>query len=137
MPSGNYAYLGIRGEFDPHALAAEIGLEPTKCVAKHSRDPGRKLPRTSILRFAQTHADDDGESADVYELASAVHGKLKDFTGRIADAVKAGGISATFQVVLDFPVSDEVSTPAIGFSEEVARFISEIGASIDVDTYRV
>lgn len=136
MQSNNYVYFGIYGEFDPDVLAAKIGIEPTRSQAKHSRDPARHLPRTSILRFAQTHADENIPVVDVYELAEAVYRKLKDHRRQIADVVKAYEVSATFQVVLDFPVSDEVSTPAIGFSEDVVKFISDVGASIDIDTYR-
>ena len=136
MPSNNYVYFGIRGEFDPEVLAAEIGLTPTRSLAKHSRDAERRIPRTSILRFAQTHAKDNDQSVDFYELAESVYNQLKDHAQQICDAVKAHDASATFQVVLDFPGSDEVSTPAIGFSKEVVRFISHTGASIDIDTYR-
>ena len=136
MPSKNYVYFGIRGEFDPDELAAEIGLTPTKSLAKHSRDAERRIPRTSILRFAQTHAKDDDQVIDFYKLAESVYNKLKGHAQKIHDAVKTHDASATFQVVLDFPVSDEVSTPAIGFSEDVVRFISDTGASIDIDTYR-
>lgn len=136
MLSNNYVYFGIRGEFDPDVLAAEIGLVPSRSLAKHSRDAERKLPRTSILRFAQTHAEEDDQSVDFYELAETVYSQLKTHTPQIAEAVRAHDATATFQVVLDFPISDDISTPAIGFSEDVVRFIADTGASIDIDTYR-
>jgi len=135
-PSKTYIYFGIRGDFDPAALAAEIGLEPTSCKAKHSRDPEKMLPPKSSLRFAQTHAPLDDPSPDIYHLADLVCGILKDHAGQIAESVRAHDLAATFQVVLDFPVSDDISTPAIGFSDEVVRFVARTGASIDIDTYR-
>jgi hypothetical protein len=86
-------------------------MAPTKSAAKHSRDLERKIPRCATIRFAQTHAGDDDGAVDVYDLAEAVYRKLKDHKNQIADAVKAHDLAATFQVVLDFPVSDEVPTP--------------------------
>ena len=137
MPSNTYIYFGIRGEFDPNDLASRIGMAPTKSAARHSRDPERKIPRCSTLRFAQTHADAGDEAVDLYGLADAVYQKLKDHKDKIAQVVKTHDVVATFQVVLEFPVSDDVPTPAIGFSPGVVNFVAEVGASIDIDTYRV
>lgn len=134
--SNTYVYLGIFGDFDPETLIAEIGADPTSSAAKHSRDPGKGLPRNSTLRFAQTHATSSDEVIDVYGLADDVIGKLSGHEEKLANAIRSHDVTATLQVVLDFPVSDAISTPIIGFSKEVIRFVSEIGASIDIDTYR-
>ena len=136
MSSKSYIYFGIHGEFDPDLLAAEIGVKPTMSMAKHARVPEKQLPRHSLLRFAQTYADDSAGFTDIYELSESVYRQLKDYKKQIASAVKVHSVEATFQVVLYFPVSDDISTPAIGFSKEVVAFIAEVGASIDIDTYR-
>ena len=109
--SNNYVYFGLRGDVDPDALAAEIGIEPTESRAKHSRDPERKIPRTSLLRFAQVHADKDDECPDVYELAEAVCGQLRPHASEIARAVKAHGLEATLErLVLRGPADRECGT---------------------------
>ena len=88
----SYAYFGVRGDFDPAALAFEMGLIPSRCVRKHSRDPGRRVPRSSILRFAEavSPANDRG-AADVYDLADMVVAGLDGRSGPIAAALRGRG----------------------------------------------
>jgi hypothetical protein len=33
-------------------------------------------------------------------------------------------------------MNDEISSPAIGFEQNVIQFLSKVGASIDIDTYK-
>lgn len=136
MSSANYIYFGLAGDFDPDAVSSEIGVVPTRSVAKHSKDRQRGIPRCSLLRFAQTHADAEGQVLDFYDLAEQVIDQLEPFTESFAAAVKTHGAKATLQVVLEFPVAEEISTPALGFSERVIRFVAATDASIDIDTYR-
>jgi len=35
-----------------------------------------------------------------------------------------------------FSINEEHSTPAIGFEVEAVKFLGEIGAFVDVDTYK-
>ena len=133
----SYAYFGVRGDFDPAALAFEMGLIPQRCVRKHSKDPDRGLPRSSLLRFAEvvSPADDRG-AADVYDLARAVVAGLDGRSGPIAAALRGSNAVATLQVVLYlYPGPDGAVTPAIGFDAAVVRFLAAVGASIDVDSY--
>ena len=137
MSSKNYAYLGIYGDFDPDDMASLIGIEPSQSEAKHSKViRGRKLPQASVLRLGQKHAEVIDGFVDVYKLTEDVYLELRDHTKDISNAIKSKDASAVLQVVLDFPISDEVSTPAIGFSREVIEFANDVGASIDIDTYR-
>ena len=137
MPSKNYAYLGIYGDFDPEDMASLIGIEPSHSEAKHSKViRGRKLPQTSVLRLGQKHAEVIDGFVDVYKLTEDVYLELRDHAENIRNAIKSKNASAILQVVLDFPVADEISTPAIGFSSEVVEFANNVGASIDIDTYR-
>jgi hypothetical protein len=136
MSTPNYIYFGLAGDFDPDAVVQGIDLEPTESQAKHSRDPEQQLPRCSLLRFAQTHAEDNEPVLDVYELAEKVVDQLEPYTQQFADAILKYDIAATFQVVFEFPVADEVSTPALGFSKRVIQFVAAIQASIDMDSYR-
>jgi glutaredoxin-related protein len=45
-------------------------------------------------------------------------------------------LSAVLQVVLRITMDDTKSMPAIGFDENTIKFLSNVGAFIDVDTYR-
>lgn len=136
MASPNYIYFGLAGDFDPELVASEVGIKPTRSAAKHSKNLERKIPRESLLRFAQTHADADGGVLDIYGLAERVVAQLEPFTRQFKDAATKYDAEAMFQVVFYFPISDEISTPIIGFSKRVVQFIAATGASIDIDTYR-
>ncbi len=45
-------------------------------------------------------------------------------------------LSPRLEVVLWFSVNEEHSTPAIGFEVDTIKFLGEIGAFIDIDTYK-
>lgn len=130
----SYVYFGIRGDFDAGELAADIPLEPVECVTKYSRNPLRKLPRTSIVDYCRIEID--SPLVDVYDLAERVVAHLESHQEQIRTAIISHRATATLQVVLYFPMSEEIPTPALGFSERVIRFLGNVGASIDIDSYR-
>ena len=131
-----YVYFAIRGDFDPHAIAASIALEPDKCVKKHSHDAERQLPRTSLLDYARQETFD--ELVDVYTLAERVVDILEPHAPSLVAALRScPAAAATLQVVVWFPVeSSNVSTPILGFSQRVTAFMATLGAGIDIDSYR-
>jgi hypothetical protein len=45
-------------------------------------------------------------------------------------------LEAVLEVVLTITLDETKSTPAIGFDSRVISFLHEVGASIDIDTYR-
>jgi Domain of unknown function (DUF4279) len=135
MPTATaYIYFGIQGDFDPHEFAGMIQLSPDKCVAKHTSNPEHKIPKTSLLRYAQVETFSD--PIDGYELAEKSIGILEPHLDSFVSAIRSHDAEAVFQVVLYFPVSEDVSTPVAGFSKRVVSFIATTGASIDIDTYR-
>ncbi len=130
-----YIYFGLAGDFDPYEFAARIPLLPDKCVAKHARKPELKIPRQSLLHYAQLGTF--SELIDVYELAEKAVNILEPHLDSFASAIRDYDATATLQLVLNFPVSESVSTPMLGFSKRVVAFVASAGASIDIDTYRV
>ena len=136
MRSPNTIYFGLRGDFDPDDVARDIDLSPTEAVAKHARSPARRIPRCALMRYAQTYADPGEPVLDLDKLADEVVSKLEPYTAQFAKAIHEHRATATLQVVFEFPVSDEESTPVLGFSNRVARFVAATGARIDVDSYR-
>lgn len=130
----SYVYFGIRGDFDAGKLAADIPLDPVECVTKHSRNPLRELPRTSIVDYCRIESD--SSLVDIYDLAERVVAHLEPHQDQIRTAISSYLATANLQVVLYFPMSEEISTPIFGFSERVIRFLGKVGASIDIDSYR-
>ena len=133
MPHKGRIYFGLRGSFDPDKATALIGLTPTKIARKGEREPG-KLPKCSHWDFSLS-----GQSCydiDVYELASQLISHLEPKKREILKAIEQWSLESKLQVVLDYDCSEEsASTVAIGFDASVIRFLAEIGAYIDVDTY--
>jgi hypothetical protein len=134
MPDSSYVYLKLTGDFDPAEVAALIPLAPYESWAKHSRFPDRQIPKSSILKYSRydTHA----EIPDVYSLSEQLVDTLEPHQDVIARAIQEHQMQCCLQVVLLFTSDESVSTPIIGFSERVTRFLGTIFASIDIDTYR-
>jgi hypothetical protein len=121
-------YFRLFGDdFDPESLS--IGVDPTR-----TRRQSHPVPKASSWIYSTGKRR--AEVIDVYEMASAVVGALKPHAVRIVEAKRAHRLEAVLQVVLTIAPDDAVSTPAIGFDAEVIAFLYEVGASIDVDTYR-
>jgi len=72
---------------------------------------------------------------DVYEMADQIVQQLAPHSTQIRNAISDLDLKAKLQVVIHFSTHDEVPTPAIGFSNEVLAFLTEVNANIDIDTY--
>jgi hypothetical protein len=134
MPNCSYIYLKLTGDFDPATVAASIPIAPYESWAKHSRFPDRQIPKSSILKYSRhdTHA----AIPDLYLLSEKLIDTLEPHQDEITRAIQEYKIQCCLQVVLLFTSDDSVSTPIIGFSERVTRFLGTLFASIDIDTYR-
>jgi hypothetical protein len=129
-----YLYLGIQGDFDPYEFASRVRLTPDKCIAKHASNPAHEIPKASLLRYAQVETF--SELIDIYELAERSIDILEPHLDSFSSAIRDYEAETVFQVVLYFPISENISTPAFGFSKRVVSFIASVGASVDIDIYR-
>lgn len=129
-----YAYFGFKGDFDPLEASRAIPIQPDECIAKHSQSPEHKVPRISILRYAEVSTCDPLINA--YMMAEKVVDKLEPHQESLRGMIVAHGGDAVLEVVLHLPESKDVSLPILGFSQRVIRFLAATGASIDVDCYR-
>jgi Domain of unknown function (DUF4279) len=129
-----YTYFGISGDFDPYKLATRIQLVPDECTAKHSNNSIHNLPRTSLMRYAQLETY--SALIDIYDLAEKSLDILEPHLDSFSAAIREFNAEAVFQVVLYFPISEDIAEPAIGFSKRVISFIASTGASVDIDSYR-
>lgn len=127
-----YVYFGLFGDFDSREVTKRIGIEPTSSCNQGSRDPIRNLPRTAQWEISTEKVV--AEAIDIYELAESVVNQLKPKKEELKKTIQGLKLKAVLQTVICFSTDDAVSTPAIGFSNDVVAFLAEIGASIDIDT---
>ena len=116
-------------DFDPNLITQRLGIEPSKIRRKAD-------PRPKITSWELSSGEVVGEVVDVHALAAPLVGRLAPHTDHIKQLVSELDLSAVLQVVLHISRDDAKSTPAIGFDSATVKFLGEIGASIDVDTYR-
>ena len=138
---GNYletnegrVYFALDGDnFEPDDVTKLLGIEPTSVKRKGSRVPG-KIPNTNSWQLSTENTVH--EYIDVFEMAKEIINKLIPVKDLIIQAKKRFNVSARLEVVLWFSMNEEHSTPAIGFEVDTVKFLGEIGAFIDIDTYK-
>lgn len=122
------------GEFDRHELTNFIGLQPTSSWNRGEKNPERGIPKCSQWDYSSPLIVD--EIVDIYDLSECLIERLEPFAERIKEAIKTWNLSAVLQVVLRISMDDRLSTPGIGFTPRVLAFVTGVGGSIDIDTYR-
>ncbi|WP_220746822.1 DUF4279 domain-containing protein, partial [Shewanella colwelliana] len=73
---------------------------------------------------------------DVFSMADSIIDQLESKKELILEAINRFNLCPRLEVVLWFSVDEEHSTPAIGFEPKTIKFLGDIGAFIDVDTYK-
>ena len=122
-------YFKLVGDFDPDVVTKEIGIEPSRVKRK-----GHPRPKYDFWHYS--HGKIVGDFIDVYEMSAKLIAVLQPKTREISDAIKKHSLMAELQVVLWISMDEEISTPAIGFDQNTIEFLSKVGATIDIDTYR-
>lgn len=127
-------YFALFGDdFEPDDLTKHLGISPTSISRKGSKIPGK----TPVCSSWELSTDNIANNyIDVFDLSASLIEKLKPKKELILDAKIRFNLSAILEVVLWISVNEEHSTPAIGFDIDTIKFLGEIGASIDVDTYK-
>ena len=128
MANEGRVYFALFGpDFDPEHL--DLGIRPTE-----TRRRGNPRPKHSSWMLSTDKVVSD--VVDVYSMSSALIESLIPYEARIVAAMKAHKLEAVLEVVLTISPDESVSTPAIGFDATVVSFMSRVGGSIDIDTYR-
>lgn len=124
-------YFALKGDhdFDPDLITTRLGIDPSNVLRK--ADP---TPKTTswLLSSGKVVA----EVVDVYAMSSHLISQLSPLTEQIKRLMTELNLSAVLQVVLRITMDDAKPTPVIGFDSETIKFLSAVGAFIDVDTYR-
>ncbi len=127
-------YFALDGDnFDPNEMTDFLGLAPTSIKLKGSRVPGR-IPKMNTWELSTENVVND--YINVFEMAEEIVNKLRPIKDLIIKAKERFNVSPRFEVVLWFSMNEEHSTPAIGFEVDTVEFLGEIGAFIDIDTYK-
>lgn len=127
-------YFALDGEdFEPDDVTGFIGISPTSIMRKGSKIPG-KLPAKSSWEYSSENVVN--EFIEVFAMADTIINELKPKKQLIIQAMKKYDLVARLEVVLWFSMNEEHSTPAIGFEPNTIQFLSDVGAFIDVDTYK-
>lgn len=124
-----YFALKSDRDFDPALVTQRLGIEPTRVLRKAD-------PKPRITSWALSSGKVAGEVVDVYAMSGPLISRLVPLTERIKLLMAELDLSAVLQVVLHISMDESKSTPAIGFDSPTVNFLSDVGASIDIDTYR-
>lgn len=127
-------YFALDGDdFDPDEVSEFLGIEPTSIRRKGTKVSG-KIPKMNSWELSTDNIIND--YIDVFGMSTEIVNKLKPKKDRILQAKERFNASPRFEVVLWFSMNEEHSTPAIGFEVETVEFLGEIGAFVDIDTYK-
>ncbi len=127
-------YFALDGDdFDPDDVTVFLGIEPTSIKRKGAKVPGI-IPRMNSWELSTDNIVD--EHIDVFKMSTEIVNRLKGKKDLILQAKDIFNVLPRFEVVLWFSNNEEHSTPAIGFEVETVEFLGEIGAFVDIDTYK-
>jgi len=127
-------YFALDGDdFNPDEITEFLGVAPTSVRRKGTKIPG-KVPKMNSWELSTEQVVSD--FVDVFAMSTEIINQLKPIKDRIIQAKERFNASPRFEVVLWFSMNEEHSTPAIGFEVETVVFLGEIGAFVDIDTYK-
>lgn len=126
-----FALEGKSISFDE--LTKFLCIEPTSMISRGSEKITKK-PRMMSWQIAGERIV--GEYIDIYAMATEVINIVKPKKEKIIQAKTRFGVLPRLDVVLWVGTHESISAPAIGFDFDTVGFLGEIGAFIDVDTYK-
>ena len=131
MASNNgRAYFALAGyHFNPDDITRLLGIEPT-AVDSAGANSGLDKP---VLSSWELSTDNITEDVDVYALTDIIIKQLEPIKEKILQVIKSHNLSPRVGVVLVLSVDKDESVPDVGFGARTIRFLSEIGAFINVE----
>ena len=116
-------------DFDLDEVTKFLGIQPTSTMKK-----GNPIPKNTSWVYSSGKVMQD--YIDVYGMASNLISTLEPKTETIIKAINRFKLKPRLEVVLWFTCKEDISTPAIGFDEKTIKFLGEVGAYVDIDTYK-
>jgi len=127
------AHFTLAGyHFNPDDITRLLGIEPTAVDASGVRGSLDK-PVLSSWELSTAKVTDN---IDVYKLTDELIKKIEPKKEKILEICKSHNLSPRLGVVLVLSVDKNENAPDVGFGARTIRFLSEIGAFINID-YRL
>lgn len=127
------AHFTLAGyHFNPDVVTQHLGIQPTSVDASGARSDLSKPVLSSWELSTGTVTDD----IDVYKLTDELIKKIEPAKDKILEICKSHNLSPRLGVVLVLSVDKGETVPDVGFGARTIRFLSEIGAFINID-YRL
>ena len=118
--------------FNPDHVTQHLGIQPTSVDASGANSDLNKPMLSSWELSTETVTDD----IDVYKLTDKLIKQIEPVKDKILEICKSHNLSPRIGVVLVLSVDKKESVPDVGFGARTIRFLSEIGAFINID-YRL
>ncbi len=127
------AHFTLAGyHFNPDHVTQHLGIQPTSVDASGAHSDLSKPALSSWELSTETVTDD----IDVYKLTDELVKKIEPVKDKILEICKSHNLSPRIGVVLVLSVDKAETVPEVGFRTRTIRFLSEIGALINID-YRL
>ncbi len=115
--------------FNPDDVTRLIGLEPTSVDASGARSS----LDNPVLSFWELSTETVTDDIDVYKLTEGLVKKIEPAKEKILQVAKSHNLSPRLVVELILSVDKDESEPEVGFGARTIKFLSEIGAFINLD----
>lgn len=128
-------------DFDPDAFTALLGIAPTKVYRKGEvLKSGRVRPFSAWICETADRVEHDTELLiqEVLDKFEVVAGELAEARAEWGLDIQIGLVISMFgsiQVEPDGTTGAVVSTPAVYLSPQTLSRLTELGCSLDIDTY--
>jgi len=127
------AHFSLMGyHFNPDHVTQYLGIQPTSVDASGAGSDLSKPALSAWELSTETLTDD----VDVYKLTDDLIKKIEPVKDKIVEICKSHNLSPRIGVVLVLSVDKNENVPEVGFGARTIRFLSEIGAFINID-YRI
>ncbi|MHB8623632.1 MAG: DUF4279 domain-containing protein [Sulfuricaulis sp.] len=127
------AHFTLAGyHFNPDHITQHLGIQPTSVDASGVSSDLNKPKLSSWELSTETVTDD----IDVYKLTDELIKQIEPVKDKILEICKSHNLSPRIGVVLLLSVDKGETVPDVGFGARTIRFLSEIGAFINID-YRL
>jgi hypothetical protein len=124
------AYFALAGyHFNPDDITRLIGIEPTSIDASGAHSQLDK-PVLSLWELSTDTVTDD---VDIYKLTDILIKQIEPAKEKILQVIKSHNLSPRIGVALVLSVDKNESVPDVGFGARTIKFLSEIGAFINVE----
>ena len=124
------AYFMLAGyHFNPDDITRLLAIEPSKTDASGA---GSALDKP-VLSTWELSTDTVSDDVDVYKLTDELIKRIEPAKDKILEVIKSHNLSPRIGVVLVLSVDKDESVPEVGFGARTIKFLSEIGAFINVE----